>query len=99
MAAKKKIIVEEVDAVKEGFEVVDPSLGEKILEEPTKKFVKLLDCEKLNFRKSASMDADIIKVLEGTDKIEVISEDGEWTKVKVDRKNGFVMSKYIQPID
>lgn len=71
-------------------------IKEVIVEEPAEvKTASIIDCEKLNLRKGANLDATVLKVLDSSSSIEVIEDKGDWTKVKADGKIGYVMSKYI----
>lgn len=52
--------------------------------------------EGLNLRKEASTESNIIEVLNKNDKVELISEDGEWCKVKHNSNEGYVKKEYIE---
>ena len=51
--------------------------------------------EKVNFRKDANTDSEIIEELSKGNKLEVIEDQGEWIKVKNGDKEGYVSAKYI----
>ena len=59
---------------------------------------KVIDCEKLNVRRHASLEADIIEVIDKDDDV-VVNDNGsteEWYMVITkDRTKGFCMKKYI----
>ena len=59
---------------------------------------KVIDCEKLNVRRHASLEADIIAVIDKDDVV-VVNDNGsteEWYMVITkDRTKGFCMKKYI----
>ena len=59
---------------------------------------KVIDCEKLNVRRHASLVADIIEVIDKDDVV-VVNDNGsteEWYMVITkDRTKGFCMKKYI----
>ena len=49
----------------------------------------------LNLRKTPSRDADIITQIDTAKKVEVLSEEGEWCKVKSGQDTGYVMKEYL----
>lgn len=49
----------------------------------------------LNMRADASTEAEIVTVLENGTMVEVISEEGEWTKIAYNGLEGYVMSAYL----
>ena len=59
---------------------------------------KVIDCEKLNVRRHASLEADIIAVIDKDDVV-AVNDSGsteEWYMVITkDRTKGFCMKKYI----
>ena len=51
--------------------------------------------DRLNLRKEASTDAEIIEKLNSGDKVEVLSQEEEWYQVKHNDNSGYVSSKYL----
>lgn len=84
MAAKKKVVEENV--------VIEEAVVEEV---PVKVMAKISNCELLNLRKAQNTTSEILEVLNKNSEIEVVSAKEEWTKVKVNGKSGYVMSKYI----
>ena len=84
------------------IEQVETKMEEKPEEKPVKvknvEKSKVIDCEKLNVRRHASLEADIIAVIDKED-IVVVNDNGsteEWYMVITkDRTKGFCMKKYI----
>lgn len=56
----------------------------------------IVNTETLNLRKEASTDSNIIELLSQNDEIEIISEDGDWYKVKHEENIGYVKKEYIK---
>ena len=87
-------------------EKLDEQVETKKEETPEEKTVKVknvtkgkvIDCEKLNVRRHASLEADIIAVIDKDDVV-VVNDNGsteEWYMVITkDRTKGFCMKKYI----
>lgn len=100
MAAKKKAVVEEPVAVETPVEeiVTEEVKVEEPVKEPEKVMAKVFDCERLNFRKAQNTNCEIIDVLDSSSEIEIVSSKVDWTKVKVNGKTGYVMTKYIKAI-
>ena len=55
-----------------------------------------VDTESLNLRKEASTESNIIEILNNNEKIEILSEEGDWYKVKHNENTGYVNKKYIK---
>lgn len=53
----------------------------------------------LNFRSQPSISSNPIGNLYRNDKVEIVSEDGLWYKVKTNNKEGYVSKLYIQNFD
>lgn len=77
-----------------------PVLSEEVIETPVVEEVKKaapvkakVNCEKLNFRKAPN--GDVIDILSQDATVTILEENGEWSKVKVGAKTGFVMTKFI----
>lgn len=51
--------------------------------------------QKVNLRKSPSLDADVLLVIAKDAKVSVIGYNSEWYKIKVDGKTGYSMKKYF----
>ena len=47
-------------------------------------------------REKASTDSEIIKNIYEDDKVEIVGEEGEWYKVKIDGKTGYVNKSLIK---
>jgi len=94
MAARKKVVEVEETVIIE--EPIVEEVIEEVIEEVKPVIVGLKKCERLNLRKSAKADAEIIKVIENEEKIDFVEAKGDWTKVKVSGKTGYVMSQYIE---
>lgn len=59
---------------------------------------KVIDCEKLNVRRYASLEADIIEVIDKDDVVVVndnLSTEEWYMVITKDRTKGFCMKKYI----
>ena len=54
--------------------------------------------EKANIRNLPSTDAEIIGRIKKNDRFEVISNDGTWTEIKYESKNGFIRNDLIENI-
>lgn len=94
--------VEEVRDVGKPEELVDFTVHEERIEEPEVEISnvikletgKVANCEKLNVRKSASVDSPVVTIIEKGTEVEINpnkSVDG-WYAIS----NGFVMSKFIE---
>jgi uncharacterized protein YgiM (DUF1202 family) len=53
----------------------------------------------LNLRAGKSINNTLIRVLKKGDTVEIISQDQEWTKVKIDNTEGYVASNFIKNIN
>lgn len=89
--AKKNIVEKEIPEVVEA-----PAVEETVSEPVVPIMAGIVGCDKLNLRKTASTEAQVVIILDSNSVIEVLADKGEWTKVKVNGKTGFVMSKYIE---
>lgn len=81
--AKKTTVIEKPEVVEEVKEV--------------KEIVQavVVNCTKLNLRKAASTNADILDTIENGEWVTVIKANKEWTKVEYKGTTGFVMNEYI----
>lgn len=52
--------------------------------------------ETLNLRSKASTDSSVVKLLNMDDELEIISEEGNWYKVKVGENEGYVSKDYVK---
>lgn len=52
--------------------------------------------ETLNLRSKASTDSSVIKLLNMDDELEILSEEGNWYKVKVGENEGYVSKDYVK---
>ena len=50
----------------------------------------------LNLRKEASTTSSILELLNSGDKLEIISEEGNWYKVKHGSNEGYVSKEYVK---
>lgn len=60
---------------------------------------KIVNCQKVNFRSNPKQaEANVIKILTAGTTVEIQgpAEDNGFTKVKVDDKTGYIMSKFIE---
>lgn len=55
--------------------------------------------ETLNLRKEASTNSSIIELLNANDKLEIVSEENGWYKVKHGSKDGYVSKEYVEVDD
>lgn len=98
---KEKPIVEETVVLEENpVEVVEPVEVEEAAEpvkEEVKKIVVVVDCEKLNLRKSPEvLPSNILCIVNKGTELEVNEELGEWTSVKFQGAKAYAMSKYLK---
>ena len=57
---------------------------------------KVINCQLLNVRKRPKRDAEILRVIAKDDEVEILSDAGEFLRVKLsDGTYGFCMSMYI----
>lgn len=57
---------------------------------------KVVNCQLLNVRKRPKRDAEILRVIEKDDEVEILNNAGEFLRVKLsDGTYGFCMSMYI----
>ncbi len=52
--------------------------------------------ETLNLRSKASTDSSVVKLLNMDDELEILSEEGNWYKVKVGDNEGYVSKDYVK---
>lgn len=57
--------------------------------------LKVVNTDKLNFRKGPSTSFEIIQVIKKGSKVQYISEENGWTKIKYNNNEGYVYTKYI----
>ena len=55
-----------------------------------------VNTDTLRLRKEPSTSSTTLELLDLGDKLEVIEEDGEWIKVKVDGVTGYVSAQYVK---
>lgn len=55
-----------------------------------------IDADSLNMRAKPSKKSKIIKEYEGGQTVQIIGEDGDWYKVKVEGKTGYMLKKYVK---
>ena len=55
-----------------------------------------VNTDTLKLRKEASTDSDVLSLLNLGEKLEVIEKAGDWYKVKVNNKTGYVSKDYIK---
>lgn len=56
----------------------------------------IVNTDTLKLRKEASTDSDVLSLLNLGEKLEVIEKAGDWYKVKVNNKTGYVSKDYIK---
>lgn len=57
---------------------------------------KVVNCQLLNVRKRPKRDAEILRVIEKDDEVEILNNAGEFLRVKLsDGTYGFCISMYI----
>lgn len=55
------------------------------------------NCSKVRFRKTPESTPDnVIDILDAGKGVIVLESDGEWTKVKVGKFEGYIMTQYIE---
>ena len=52
--------------------------------------------ETLNLRSEASTNSSVIELLNANEKLDIISEDGDWYKVEHNGKEGYVSKEYVE---
>ena len=63
---------------------------------PEVKTGRVVNCQLLNVRKRPKRDAEILRVIEKDDEVEILNNAGEFLRVKLsDGTYGFCMSMYI----
>ena len=63
---------------------------------PEVKTGKVVNCQLLNVRKRPKRNAEILRVIEKDDEVEILNNAGEFLRVKLsDGTYGFCMSMYI----
>ena len=89
---KDEKIVEQVETNKEETPEEKPAKVKNVAKG------KVIDCEKLNVRRHASLEADIIEVIDKDDVVVVndnLSTEEWYMVITKDRTKGFCMKKYI----
>ena len=56
----------------------------------------VVNTDTLNLRKEASTDSSVVELLNKNDKVDIISEDGEWYNVKHGNNEGYVKKEFIK---
>jgi len=54
-----------------------------------------INSDKVNFRKEASTNSDIYKVLDKNTSVTILGYNGDWAEVNIDNTVGYVYKKYI----
>ena len=54
-----------------------------------------VNSDSVNFRKEASTNSDIYKVLDENTSVTILGNEGDWSKVKINDTVGYVYTKYI----
>jgi len=62
-------------------------------------FVNMYTLDVLNFRAEASTDAEILLQIPAGEKVKVLSNEGEWVRIKYSGKKGYVMLEYLSETD
>nr|WP_317331391.1 3D domain-containing protein [uncultured Romboutsia sp.] len=58
-----------------------------------------VNSDKVNFRKEASINSDIYKVLDENTSVIILGYEGNWSKVKINDTVGYVYTKYITNVN
>lgn len=58
----------------------------------------IANCAKVRFRKSPEAESlsNVIDILDSGKGVVILESDSEWTKVKVGKFEGYIMSQYIE---
>lgn len=93
MAKNKEISLDLDSSVNEASEVA----AESAVEKNNVKYVKVVKCDKLRVRETASTNSDVIALVDKDTKLIFKNKkDGEWTHVQtLTGKDGYVMSEFI----
>lgn len=87
MAKKTNFIDETIESVTE------QEADTAIVEEPVMAVV--INCTRLNVRKAGNLNSEILTVIENGEKVTVIKQNKDWTKIEINGVTGFVMNGYI----
>lgn len=73
---------------------------EEYKEEAVQPTQAVVTCEKLNLRKAASPNADVLYILNRGDKLEVIEDRVAWLKVHFEKMalTGYVMKQFVENV-
>lgn len=89
-------VEETVPAVEETVETEEVVEPVEEVAEPETRFVTVVSDKQLRLRAASSTAADVLTLLNPGTKCEVIDGNGEWLKVKVAGKIGYVMAKFVK---
>ena len=105
MSKKNKNKNEEIEQVVEVTEtdvVVEEAPVEAPVEEPVQNTVPeapmkgvVFGCKKLNVRKEASTDSEVLNIINEKNRVTILSDEGDWYQVKVHGKKGYCLKKFI----
>ena len=59
---------------------------------------KFINANKLNIRESPNQNSKIITQVKRNEKVIILEEKNDWTKISFDNKIGFVSSKYLSDL-
>lgn len=87
-------VVEVVETEETKEEVVETE--ETVKETPKERTVKVIGERQLRLRIASSTSADVLTLLDPGTECKVLDDCGEWTKVNVNGKTGYVMTKFVK---
>ena len=90
-AITKQTVEEKKYPVEEFFD----EKGQKQVD-PVIKIKSVKQFHRLNFRRFPSKDGEVLAVLNPGDLMEVLEDGKDWTKVKINDKEGYVMTEFIE---
>lgn len=100
---KKKLIMSTVAmTVMLGFntlafaDTINNDLDKKISNEEKLTYSKgYINAVNVNFRKGASINSDIYKLVQKNTSLTILGYEGDWTKVSIDDEVGYIYSTYV----
>lgn len=91
---RKEKLQKQEEQVKPVEEVKTPEVGEQTKNQTVSKTL-YVNASRVNVRKEANSEAEIITKLQLNKEVEVIEENNGWSKVKVDGKEGYISSSLL----
>ena len=100
---KKKLIMSTVAmTVILGFntlafaDTINNNLDKQIRNEQELSYDKgYINAQNVNFRKGASINSDIYKLVQKNTSVTILGYEGDWTKVSIDDEVGYIYSTYV----